>query len=209
MLTNSVCFFFFCVSLNFAFFAENTVKHGGFSPKKKKKKKHTQKKKQKKLALKNWSKLALKNWSKYVAQQNWTQFLTLEMGLLFLFIFYLFLPNPLLSAGRTRFSKNKKNKKTKKTWDQFFNTRKGKKLDQLLTLQHIYIYIYMPAGSPAGWEIIVFFFFHFCRFEASWAKKRSKIEKKQRKIQENYKKKKQEKERNRDNPKKTIKERKG
>ena len=37
VLTNSV-FFLFCVSLNFACFAENTIKFGGFSKKKKKKK---------------------------------------------------------------------------------------------------------------------------------------------------------------------------
>ena len=55
VLTNSV-FFSFCVSLNFAFFAENTIKIGVSAQKKKKK---TQKK-SKKPSVKNWSKLALK-----------------------------------------------------------------------------------------------------------------------------------------------------
>ena len=49
VLTNSVFFFLFCVSLNFAFFAENTIKIG-VSARKKKEKKH--KKTKKNLALK-------------------------------------------------------------------------------------------------------------------------------------------------------------
>ena len=55
VLTNSV-FFLFCDSLNFAFFAENTIKIGVSA--KKKKKKNT--KKNKKPSVENWSKLALK-----------------------------------------------------------------------------------------------------------------------------------------------------
>ena len=35
-----VCFFFFCVSLNFVFFAENTIKIGVSAKKKKKKQKN-------------------------------------------------------------------------------------------------------------------------------------------------------------------------
>ena len=49
-------FFLFCVSLNFAFFAENTIKIGVSA--KTKKEKNT--KKNKKPSVKNWSKLALK-----------------------------------------------------------------------------------------------------------------------------------------------------
>ena len=55
MCSQVVSFFLFCVSLNFAFFAENTIKIG-FQPKKKKK----NTKKTKKPSVKNWSKLALK-----------------------------------------------------------------------------------------------------------------------------------------------------
>ena len=51
-----VCFFLFCVSLNIACFAENTIKIGVSA--KKKRKKNT--KKNKKPSVKNWSKLALK-----------------------------------------------------------------------------------------------------------------------------------------------------
>ena len=40
-----VSFFLFCVSLNFAFFAENTIKIGVSAKQKKKKKKHKNKKK--------------------------------------------------------------------------------------------------------------------------------------------------------------------
>ena len=32
VFTNSVCFFFLCVSVNFAFFAENTIKIGVSAP---------------------------------------------------------------------------------------------------------------------------------------------------------------------------------
>ena len=56
MCSQIVSFFLFCVSLNFAFFAENTIKIGVSAKKKRKK---TQKK-NKKPSVKNWSKLALK-----------------------------------------------------------------------------------------------------------------------------------------------------
>ena len=52
VLTNSV-FFLFCVTLNFALFAENTIKIGVSAQKK-------NTKKTKKPSVKNWSKLALK-----------------------------------------------------------------------------------------------------------------------------------------------------
>ena len=52
----------------------------------------------------------------------------------FVVVFCLFFKIPLLSAGRMRFSKMKNKKKH---W-----TNKGQTLDQFLTLQHAYIYIY-------------------------------------------------------------------
>ena len=59
-------------------------------------------------------------------------------GSFVLFRFLLVFENPLLSAGRMRFSKKKKTK----NMDQFLTLEKAN-LDQLLTLQHIYIYICM------------------------------------------------------------------
>ena len=101
VLTNSV-FFLFCASLNFAFFAENTMQIG-VSAKKKKEKKH---KKKQKPSVKNWSKLALKT-GPSMLRNKIGPVLTLEM--LFVFcLFFFFLKNPLLSAGRMRFSQTKK-----------------------------------------------------------------------------------------------------
>ena len=48
----------------------------------------------------------------------------------------------------------------------------------------LYIYIYMPAGSPAGWEIIVFFNFAGLRLVGQEIQKERR-----KKIQETYKKK--------------------
>ena len=59
-----------------------------------------------------------------------------------LFVFGLFFKTPLLSAGRTRFLKNKNQKKNKTIGPLL--TLKGQKLDHFLTLQHIYMYIYLP-----------------------------------------------------------------
>ena len=56
MCSQIVSFFLFCVSLNFACFAENTIKIGVSA--KRKRKKNT--KQTKKPSVKNWSKLALK-----------------------------------------------------------------------------------------------------------------------------------------------------
>ena len=62
------------------------------------------------------------------------------------FVYFLpfVLKNPLLSAGRTRFSKIK---------DQFL-TQKKAKLDQLLTLQYVYIYIYMAKASFSAYVLV-------------------------------------------------------
>ena len=113
VLTNSV-FFLFCVSLNFAFFAENTIKIGVSANKKKKK----NTKKNKKPSVKNWSKLALKTGPSMLRNKIGPVFNARNV-VFFLFVFLLFfLKNPLLSAGRMRFSKTKKQKKQKK-WTSF------------------------------------------------------------------------------------------
>ena len=132
VLTNSV-FFLFCVSLNFAFFAENT-KNRGFSQQKKEKK-H---KKNKKPSVKNWSKPALKTGPSTLRNKIGPVFNARNV-VFFLFVFFFFLKNPLLSAGRMRFSKTKKTKKKQKKYGPVFNTRKGQRLDQFLTLQPIYL----------------------------------------------------------------------
>ena len=56
MCSQIVSFFLFCVSFNFACFAENTIKIGVSANKKKKQ----NTKKNKKPSVENWSKLALK-----------------------------------------------------------------------------------------------------------------------------------------------------
>ena len=56
------------------------------------------------------------------------------------FLFFFFLKNSLLSAGRMRFSKTKEQKKPKKM-DQFLTLEKAK-IGPVLTLQHICVYIY-------------------------------------------------------------------
>ena len=106
-----VSFFLFCVSLNFACFAENTIKIGVSA---KKFKKHT---KNKNPSVKNWSKLALKTGPSMLCNKIGPVF-NATNGSFFCFFFFLFLKNPLLSAGRTRFSKTKKTKQQKK-WASF------------------------------------------------------------------------------------------
>ena len=99
MCSQIVSVFLVCVSLNFALFAENTIKIGAST------------------LFKNWSKLALKT-GPSMLRNKIGPVLTLELGH-FLFMFFFFLKNPLISAGRTRFSK------TKKTWTSF-DTEKDK-----------------------------------------------------------------------------------
>ena len=112
MCSQIVSFFLFCVSLKFAFFAENTIKIGVSANKKKKKKT----KKNKKPSVKNWSKLALKTGPSML--RNKIGPVVNAKNVVFFVCFLLFLKNPLLSAGRMRFSKTKKKKK-QKTWTSF------------------------------------------------------------------------------------------
>ena len=63
------------------------------------------------------------------------------MGLLFLFLFW---KNPLLSAGRTRFSKTKKKQKL----GPIFNTSKGKIGPAFNSTAYIYIYPSLPPSLP-------------------------------------------------------------
>ena len=118
VLTNSVFFSFLCF-FKFCIFAENTIKIGVSAKRKKGKK--TQKKK--KPSVKNWSKLALKTGPSMLRNKIGPVFNARNGSFVFVY-FLFFLKNPLLSAGRTRFSKTK-TKKTK-TWTSFFNTGKGK-----------------------------------------------------------------------------------
>ena len=75
---------------------------------------------------------------------------TLEMGLLFLFIFFFCLKNPLLSAGKTRFSKTKKTKIIKNL-DQFLTLEKANIGPVFNSTAYIYICIYIcisQSGQP-------------------------------------------------------------
>ena len=107
VLTNSVFFSFLCF-FKFCIFAENTIKIGVSAPKKRKRHK-----KNKKPSVKNWSKLALKTGPSMLRNKIGPVFNARNV-VFFWFLFLLFLKNPLLSAGRMRFSKTKKKKKTKK-----------------------------------------------------------------------------------------------
>ena len=103
-----VSFCCFCVSFNFACFAENTIKIG-VSPPPPPKKKQIQ--------------VKVKNWSKHVAQHNWTSFNIRNCVFFCVFFACFFFKNPLLSAGRMRFSKIKNgpvsNFKKGKHWTSF------------------------------------------------------------------------------------------
>ena len=100
VLTNSVYFSFLCF-FKFCTFAENTIKIGVSAKKEKTQKKNP--------SVKNWSKLV-----QVCCATKLDQFLTLELGHVFCLFSYFF-ENPLLSAGRTRFSKTKE----QKTWTSF------------------------------------------------------------------------------------------
>ena len=120
VFTNSVVFF--CVSFNFAFFAENTIKYG-FQQKKQNSK------------VKKWSKLKLKSGPIMLRNIIGPLFLTLKRLCFFVFFFGLFFKNPL--QGERVFRKQKQ--------------RKTKQLDHFLTLKRAKIgplfnftaYIYM------------------------------------------------------------------
>ena len=101
VLTNSV-FFCFGVSLEFACFAENTIKLW-FQQK--------TTKKQKFLCLK-LVQGCVKNWSKYVAQQNWTSF---QHNFLVIFCVTFVFEYPLFLQGERDFQKQTK-QKTPKNW---------------------------------------------------------------------------------------------
>ena len=87
-------------------FAENTIKIGVSAPPKQKNKKKT--------SVKNWSKLALKTGPSMLRNKTGPVFNARNGSFLFLFSF---LNNPLLSAGRMRFSK--KTKRRQKKWTSF------------------------------------------------------------------------------------------
>ena len=78
------------------------------------------------------------------------------MGLLFLFIF-IFFENPLLSAGRTRFSKTKKAKKKKNNLDQFLTLEKAKRRSNWSLLE-----------TPTSIEFLYKFSFKMLKFEAQF-----------------------------------------
>ena len=132
VLTNSV-FFLFCVSLNFALFAENTIKIGVSA-----KTKETQhKKKQKKPSVKNWSKLALKTGPSMLRNKIGPVFNARNVVFflfLFLLCFILFFPQ-----GEWDFQKQQKNKK----FDQFLTLEKATIGAVFNSTAYIYIYIYM------------------------------------------------------------------
>ena len=115
-----VSFFLFCVSLNFAFFAENTIKIGVSA---KKKKKNT--KKNKKPSVKNWSKLALKTGPSMLRNKIGPVFNARNVVFFVLFFFFFFWKILFFLQGEWDFQKQKNKKKNKKN-GPVFNTRKGK-----------------------------------------------------------------------------------
>ena len=109
----------------------------------------------------------VKTWSKYVAQQNWTKFWR-KKNVFFSFFLLAFLKNLILPAERRIFLKNKKKEKTEKTWTKFW-LKKRLFLDQVLTLQHIYIYasghlLVVSGFVPRFVVIISCFHHHWLRF---------------------------------------------
>ena len=141
-----VSFFLFCVSLNFAFFAENTIKIGVSA--KKKKEKNT--KKNKKPSVKNWSKLALKTGPIMLRNKIGPVF-NARNGSFFFGFFLVFFEKSSSFCRENEIFKN-----TKK--------EKQKKLDQFLTLEKAKIgpvfnstaYIYMATGPKSS-------YLHFAR----------------------------------------------
>ena len=125
------------MGLKISFFAENTIKivvsasfqTGKNSPK------------SVKLLSQNLVQGCVKTWSKYVAQQNWTKFWR-KKRVFFLFFFGSFFLKISFSLQKEEdFWKTKKEKK-EKHWTKFW-LKKRLFLDQVLTLQHIHIYIYI------------------------------------------------------------------
>ena len=137
VFTNSVFFIF--VSLQILHFAKNTIKIGVSPPPPPKKKNKTKQK----------TKIYVKNWSKYNLKIGPSMLRNiigpvLTYKIVFFGCVLLVFENHLLSAGRMRcYKKNKKNKTIK--MDHFL-TYKRQKLDQLLSLQYIYICGLRPPG---------------------------------------------------------------
>ena len=104
-----------------------------------KQKQKTKKQKIQNSKVKNWSKLKLKIGPSMLRNIIGPVFNFKNCVFVVLLVIFI---NPLLSAGKMRFSK----RKTKKM-DQFL-TLKRQTLDQLLTVQHIYIY--MATGTSAA-----------------------------------------------------------
>ena len=113
MCSQIVSFFLFCVSLNFACFAENTIKIGVSAQKKKKQKK------QKKPSVKNWSKLALKTGPSMLRNKIGPVF-NARNGSFVLFVCFFIL----FFLQRERDFQKQKNKTNKKLGPVFY-TRKG------------------------------------------------------------------------------------
>ena len=105
VFTNSVFFSFLCF-FKFCIFAENTI-NIGVSPKQRKNTKTNRK-----TSVKNWSKLALKTGPSMLRNKIGPVFNARNES--FFVYFLLFFKNPLLSAGRMRFSKKNKKKTMRK-----------------------------------------------------------------------------------------------
>ena len=126
-----VSFFLFCVSLNFACFAENTIQIGVSTKKKKTQKKN------KKPSVKNWSKLALKTGPSMLRNKN-GPVLNARNGSFVFVYFCLFLEKASSFCRENEIFKNKKTKK-RKNLDQFSTLEKAKIGPVFNSTTHIYI----------------------------------------------------------------------
>ena len=114
-------FFLFCVSLNFACFAENTIKIGVSAQKQKEK----NTKKNKKPSVKNWSKLALKTGPIMLRNKIGPVFNARNGSFFLVFFFFAFFEKSSSFCRENEIFKNKK-RQNKKKIGPVFNTRKGK-----------------------------------------------------------------------------------
>ena len=114
-------FFLFCVSLNFACFAENTIKIGVSAPQKKEK----NTKKNKKPSVKNWSKLALKTGPIMLRNKIGPVFNARNGSFFFGFFFFAFFEKSSSFCRENEIFKNKK-RQNKKKLDQFLTLEKAK-----------------------------------------------------------------------------------
>ena len=133
----------FGVGLKFSFLAENTINivvSASFQTSK-----NTPK--LAKMLSQNLFQGWVKTWSKYVAQQNWTKFWLKKM----VFFCLLFARFSLKAHSPGRKKKIlEKQKKKEKTWTKFW-LKKRLFLDQVLTLQHIYIYLSLSVFFQGPW----------------------------------------------------------